>query len=248
MIKAKVLASGIHLVFSLLILLAFTIVIYYAWYPEPYFSISGGLQGIRLIAGAFLVVGPLTTLIIFSPTKSKHAKILDYSLIVTAQIAVLAWGTYTVYNQRPMAIVYHDGFFDAVVEESLGEQIATLDLDALREKSEESPPLLFVREPTTDEIPGVIIWNITEGIPRHHLVFLYDDFRPHLEQLDRESIQHLAKLESKPVDQNKLKYFLSANNLEQDDIVLTLFKGLYGNAWLVMSNNGKLLGTVIHMD
>ena len=46
LIKSKLKASAVHLSMSLIIFFILAYQIYYVWYPQPYFSVDGGWQGI----------------------------------------------------------------------------------------------------------------------------------------------------------------------------------------------------------
>jgi hypothetical protein len=110
--KIKLTAFATHLGISLIIFLGLLYFIVFEWYPPPFFSTDGGWQGIRIIAMVGLVIGPLLTLIVFKPGK-KGLK-FDLSLIAAAQLGTLAWGIWTVYNERPVAVVFAEDSFSPV--------------------------------------------------------------------------------------------------------------------------------------
>ncbi|MEJ2399037.1 MAG: hypothetical protein P8Z67_12590, partial [Gammaproteobacteria bacterium] len=101
MTKLKAFAS--HLGISFLIFLIILYFIIFKWYPFPFFSTDGGWQGIRIIIGVDLVLGPLLTLIVFKP--GKPGLKFDLSVIAIMQAGALAWGIWTVHHQRPIAAV-----------------------------------------------------------------------------------------------------------------------------------------------
>ena len=109
-------AFGIHLGLSLLIFIALAALIVFAWYPGFLFRTDGGWQGIRLIAGIDLVLGPLLTLIVYNQAK----KSLKFDLLVIAlvQFSALGAGTYLVYQERPIAVVFADGKFSTMARNS----------------------------------------------------------------------------------------------------------------------------------
>ena len=61
LLATKLKATAIHLAMSLVIFSYLVYQIVYVWYPQPYFSVDGGWQGLRLIAAVDLVLGPLIT-------------------------------------------------------------------------------------------------------------------------------------------------------------------------------------------
>ena len=101
----KLKATAVHLALSVALFIYLAYQIYYNWYPEPYFSIDGGWQGIRLVGAVDLVLGPLITFLIFDSRKPRREILFDLLVIVTIQIGALTYGIYTTYNQRPIAVV-----------------------------------------------------------------------------------------------------------------------------------------------
>ena len=86
MLKIKVRATAIHFSLSVAVFAYLAYQIYYNWYPQPYFEIDGGWQGIRLVSAVDLVLGPFITFLIFDLSKSFRAIVFDL-LIILAQ-----WG------------------------------------------------------------------------------------------------------------------------------------------------------------
>ena len=70
-VKTKLKATGVHLAMSLMVFIYLAYQVFFNWYPEPYFSIDGGWQGMRLIGAVDLVLGgPLqfNTVFGYTPT------------------------------------------------------------------------------------------------------------------------------------------------------------------------------------
>lgn len=100
----------IHLGISAVIYLGLLYLIIFIWYPQPYFAADGGWQGIRLVTGIDMVLGPLLTLIVFKA--GKPGLKFDLALIGILQTAALVWGTWTIYDQRTAMVTFAaDTFF-----------------------------------------------------------------------------------------------------------------------------------------
>lgn len=104
-------AFAIHLAISIVIFLLLAAVIY-RWYPGVLFKYDGGLEGVKLIAGVDLVIGPLLTLLVYNTAK-KSLK-MDLSIIALLQAACLIGGMWTIYQTRPIAVVFSDGAYMSV--------------------------------------------------------------------------------------------------------------------------------------
>ena len=109
-------AFALHLGISLAIFAVLAYLVLAIWYPDLFFTTDGGWQGMRIIIAVDLVLGPLLTLIVY-----KHGKPglkFDLTCIGAFQAVCLLAGTWLVYNERPLAIIYVDGQFASVNSET----------------------------------------------------------------------------------------------------------------------------------
>jgi len=121
--KTRYGAFAYHLLFSAIIFAILAYLIVFVWYPGFLFWTDGGWQGVRLIAGVDLVLGPFLTLIIYKATKPTLK--FDLAVIACVQIVALAYGAWLVHEERPRAVVFADAMirplaatvFPSVVEE-----------------------------------------------------------------------------------------------------------------------------------
>ena len=97
-------AAGIHLGLSVVVAIGVVLLLYYVWYPQPFFDASGGKFLLMLLVGVDVVLGPLITLIIFD-TKKKSLK-FDLAVIAFVQLAAICYGVYTMYLARPVFVVF----------------------------------------------------------------------------------------------------------------------------------------------
>ncbi|MBL4797507.1 MAG: hypothetical protein JKY50_08845 [Oleispira sp.] len=97
-------AFGFHIAISLIIFSLLLVGIIQFWYPGLLFEAGNGWKAVGIIAGIDLILGPLLTLIVFNPKK----KSLRYDLIIIAflQCTALIYGSWTIYQNRPIALVY----------------------------------------------------------------------------------------------------------------------------------------------
>ncbi|MFZ9040028.1 MAG: hypothetical protein ACO3DT_18465, partial [Gammaproteobacteria bacterium] len=116
----KLKATAVHLSLSLVVFIYLVYQIYYNWYPQPYFAIDGGWQGIQIIAAVDLVLGPLITFLIFDLGKSRRENLFDLSVILIIQLGALFYGIAQVYNQRPVAVALVSQYMLAGTKEQFG--------------------------------------------------------------------------------------------------------------------------------
>ncbi|MFZ3192919.1 MAG: hypothetical protein WA154_06910 [Moraxellaceae bacterium] len=106
-VRAKFQATGIHLLFSLLlVLVGFALLL--MWYPAWLFWSDGGIQVLWLLVGVDLILGPALTFVVYNPKKSLRERVLDLSLIILIQLAAFGYGMYQAYDQRSLVIWYDD--------------------------------------------------------------------------------------------------------------------------------------------
>jgi hypothetical protein len=99
-------ASFYHLLISVLIASVISLLVFQIWYPHPYELLSGGRNLFFLLVGVDVVCGPLLTLLIFSPFKSRREMFFDLALISLVQIAAMVYGLHAAYQARPLFLVH----------------------------------------------------------------------------------------------------------------------------------------------
>jgi hypothetical protein len=110
-------AFGLHLAISALIAGFVIALVVVLWYPSPYFVAMGGEVLLRLLIGVDVVIGPLITLIIFD-TKKPRLK-YDLATIAVLQVAALAYGSYVMFDARPVYTVFVGDRFYTVPANSI---------------------------------------------------------------------------------------------------------------------------------
>lgn len=107
----------LHVAVSAAIVGTVIAVIFLAWYPSPYFRISGAGQVLRVLVGVHLVLGPLLTVFLYKP--GKNHLWFDMLCIAIVQLAALVYGTSVIYEQRPQYVVYARDRFAVLPETDL---------------------------------------------------------------------------------------------------------------------------------
>ena len=105
-----------HLLFSYILFCILIGFIYWVIYPLALFSKAGGIDGVKIIAGVDLVLGPSLTFFLYNIKKDVKEIMSDLSIILVIQVLCLLAGSYVVYNERPAVVVYIDDKFVTVKE------------------------------------------------------------------------------------------------------------------------------------
>lgn len=103
-----------HLLLSLVVAALTAVLVFGMWFPEPHRAISGGLVLFALILCVDVVCGPLLTLLLLHPSKSRLALVVDVALIACVQLSALAYGLYSLSMARPLAVVFETDRFRVV--------------------------------------------------------------------------------------------------------------------------------------
>lgn len=121
-IIAKIKATVIHFVCSVLLFLLALAWIRFGLYPDFHFELNGVWYGLRLITGVDLVLGPLITLLVYHSAKPKREKMGDFAIVGVVQVAALLYGLHTMYQEHPRMIAFNDyGTAVTVTQREFGE-------------------------------------------------------------------------------------------------------------------------------
>ena len=96
-------ASGIHLSISLVIGIVAFCLLYFVYYPQPYFEPAGASKLVMILLGVDVVLGPLLTLAVFKA--GKWGMRFDLAVIALLQTAALVYGLSIMWRARPIFVV-----------------------------------------------------------------------------------------------------------------------------------------------
>jgi hypothetical protein len=116
----KLKAATIHLFISFIIVTSLFLVVFYIWYPKPFFDISNTIEPLKLLILIDVIIGPLLTFIVYK--KNKSTLVMDLSIIALLQIAAFLYGAYIIANGRPVLLVFNNGEFHYLVSKYIDEE------------------------------------------------------------------------------------------------------------------------------
>ncbi len=219
LVRSKLRAFGGHLLVSAAVAAALVWVFMKKWFPMPYFVADGGWQGVRLLAAVDVVLGPVLSLVVYNPRKSRRALLLDYAVIGCLQLAAMGFGLWTVYTQRTALVVFGDGAFYTVTADQMafvGEAAAEV-----ARKSSGRPAYAYIRLPEDpDKVQEIRRQALATGVP----VYLRADL---MEPLDRKGLERIAahsvdlasRVQSIAPYRKALGAFLERQGAEPDEIL-----------------------------
>ncbi|MEQ6341916.1 MAG: hypothetical protein M3A44_09760 [Gammaproteobacteria bacterium] len=244
LLPAKLRAASIHLGISATIFLVFLYLILVELYPPPYFSTDGGWKGVQIMVLVDIVLGPMLTFIIFNPRKSRKEIMLDLSIIAVLQLGALAWGGYTVYNQRPIAAVEWEGTFRPLTIEPL--HVQGKDLGDLQQFGAESHPVIHVEPPkSTEQVGRMLELTLNKDIGGEQQFWLFRPFKGSLAESKKHSLNISEVAGSNAEIRSELDKILSREGAKKaEDFIYFKFAGRYKDAIFVFNNAGDQVGAI----
>jgi len=241
----KIKAAGVHLCINLIIFSLLLFVLLKLWYPAPFFTASGGLQGLKIVALVDIVLGPVLTLVIFNGAKPRKELLTDVSIIACVQIAAFVWGTWTIYTQRPVQMAFWEDRFFTVPAASLSPQGKTL--ADLKQFGDTLPVYVYVDREISDERGKEIFQAIEDsgGLPPFEIIQLQQPYRTRMQDIAEHSldIEKVAILNEDIGHQ--LKELLLEKNLSEaqgKELLYIKIESKYHNTVIVFNDNGDILG------
>ncbi len=162
-------AFFLHLAISATVVGVALAIIFFVWYPHPWFEIAGAWRVVQVLVGVDLVLGPALTLLLYKPGKPRV--VFDLMFVAAIQMAALVYGLTTIYSQRPL---YNIFAVDRFV------MVAAADIDrttvppAVIDAWPNTGPLYAVAELPTDQAEQqALLFELLEGAPDI-------EFRPNL--------------------------------------------------------------------
>ncbi len=107
-------AALVHLALSMLVAASVAWLVFAVWYPAPFHEITGGRALFLILMVVDVVCGPVLTLVLFDPAKSRFKWRMDLALIVLTQLAALAYGLSQVAAARPVFVAFEGDRFRLV--------------------------------------------------------------------------------------------------------------------------------------
>ncbi|MCP3689639.1 MAG: hypothetical protein GY784_14625 [Gammaproteobacteria bacterium] len=153
-------AFAIHILLSSAILGAFLAVVFFIWYPQPFFVVEGLMQIVWVLVGVDIVLGPTLTLVVFKSGKPGLKR--DLSIIAVIQIIGFIYGAHTFFVERPaFAVMYDRDYFDVIPASDM-KDLSRID-SALGYSTIGGPLYVFVDGPTEIEDLRAILEDMKQG-------------------------------------------------------------------------------------
>jgi hypothetical protein len=100
--RLRLKAFVLHLLGSATVLTLILTGLYLGWYRWPGWYLTGAAKIALILAGVDVVLGPIVTFLIASPSKPRRELARDITCIVLVQLAAMGYGATTLWKGRPL--------------------------------------------------------------------------------------------------------------------------------------------------
>lgn len=138
-------AAGLHLLCGCIVLLVVALWVFFVWFPYPYYKISNGGELFLIFLVVDVVCGPLLTLILFDPGKSRLKWRIDIALILFIQLGAMGYGINNIATSRPVFLAFEGNRFRVVCAADVDVRSLSLAPPGLAQLSFFGPRLLGVK-------------------------------------------------------------------------------------------------------
>jgi hypothetical protein len=177
LLKAKLFAALIHFTVTAIVIGVAAWLVFYLWFPEPYSTLLGGTKLFLLIVVCDLVLGPVLTLVIYSPSKRKTILLFDYSVVGGLQIASLAFGLYVTAQTRPVVASFTVDRFDIVSAAEISDAELEKAQAPYNKHSWSGPIVVWAKQPDDPVVLSKItIEAIETGVDLQHRPSYYQPY------------------------------------------------------------------------
>jgi hypothetical protein len=161
--REKFRAVSLHFLVTLAMATAAAVIVFFIWYPDPFQTMLGGTKFFILVTICDLVLGPLTSLIVYNSKKTRRALIFDYAVIGIVQLAAFVYGVMSMSNARPIYVAFVKDRFEVVMAEEIADKDLQAAQDPYRSRPKFGPVLVGTKSPTDREQRNALVLAAMDG-------------------------------------------------------------------------------------
>jgi len=238
-------ASFVHLSLSATFAISILALMLLLWFAPPFFSAVGGYHVLLILLGVDITIGPLITLIIFNPKKSRKALTFDYSVIALLQIAALIYGMSVMFQTRPVFVVFSRDSFDLITANMLSkEDVAKAGYADYRSLPLTGPIYVYSKMPTDIKDRNEVVLSSMSG---KDLPQFPQYYRPYAENMSAAGQMAKPITELKVLNPGRIAEIANlarATGQREADLGFLPLRAKYEDIAVIVDKNGKVLTTL----
>jgi len=193
--RTKLFAFSLHFLATAVLAAIAAALIFLIWFPAPFARMVGGTELFMLVVGCDVVLGPLLSLVIYDPRKTRLALIVDYSVVGVVQLATLVYGVYIVAGTRPVIVAFNRDRLEVVTAREINAaELAAARAPQYRSLSLGGPRYVSIEVPKADQQDA--LFQSVAGNEEHQRPKFYVPYEAALTQI-RKRARTIAVLEKK---------------------------------------------------
>lgn len=217
-------AALTHLLISTTLAAVVIGLILFGWYPPPYFWAMGGPMLIGLLVGVDVVLGPVLTLILFNPRKSRRELTLDLSLIGAVQLAALLYGLHSGYVGRMVYGAFVEDRFRLVQASEIAPALLEKAAPEFRTLPFAGHRIIGTQIPDTETARSDMTFYQAVGVGPQQMPQFYVPLAMNREQLRAAAIAQQVLRERQPELAAQIEQLLAARSLPWRDAAVLPFE------------------------
>jgi len=156
-------ACSLHFLVTLAMAVAAAILIFFVWYPDPFDNMLGGSKFFLLVTLCDLVLGPLTSLIVYNSKKTRRALVFDYTFIAIVQLSAFVYGILSMADARPAYVAFVKDRLEVVLAVELDDKDLLDAKPPYNTRPRFGPRLVGTQRPTEREQINDLVMSAMEG-------------------------------------------------------------------------------------
>lgn len=248
--KSAARKAVLHLAVSSVVAALVALIVLKLWYPAPYDQLSSGRSLFFLLILVDIACGPLLTLLVFNPEKSRFKWRFNLAVIVVLQLCALSYGLHATATARPVFLAFEGNRFRVVQANDVDPkrlndarpEFATLSLTG--------PRLLGTRLAQSTDADFLASLQLSlNGLPP---AFRPDRWVPYLEQQGQvlKELKPLSELRARNPDKsNEIDRMVHAGGMEESQLGYLPLVNDEKNDWVVVvARQDALPRNYLHME
>ena len=218
--REKLKAAGLHFLLSLVLISLVFCLIYFVWYPAPFYELSGGRALIELIFGVDLVLGPLLTLVAFNKKKTARHNAMDIGVIACIQLAALGYGIHTVFQARPVFLAFEYYRFNVVHSNDIDpDQLSKRGAALPDELPWWGPQLIGIKKPAGADAQFDSVTLAMDGVPEAAQPALWVPYAQVTQEVLAEAKPIETLIQRYPQKSETVRQLLQSKGLTEKDAI-----------------------------
>ena len=215
----RLVAAGVHLLLSAAVAVVMALLVFKVWYPKPLHELAGGQELFLLVVACDVVLGPLITFVVFNRKKPRAELVRDLAVVLALQLGALAYGVWTVYVARPVALVFEKDLYRVVRKVDIPESMEAQVAPEFQPVPWRGPMMISLRDFKDDRERMATTARELEGLPMAAMPTFWQPYSLALAEVQRKGGSAQAFLARYPAQQATVNQVLADSSLALGDVV-----------------------------